>query len=158
MFFTLFWESTMPRTKTIAQMRKELAIKERQLRRLVARRRKVANLLEQIDRQIVAIGGEAAGPGTRRRKKAAKRKPRGKAKVARRAKRRRGAARKPVVEYIKRVLRRASDGMRARDVAAAVRKAGYPTKSKDFYSIVATTLATDSRFKRIRRGVYKLAG
>ena len=149
----------MPRAKTIAQLRKELVVKERQLRRLVARRGKVATLLEQIDRRIAAVGGEAPPSGRRRRKKATRRKLRRKPKPARKAKRRRRAAvRKPVVEYIKKVLRRAADGMRARDIAAAVRKAGYPTKSKDFYSIVATTLATDDRFKRISRGVYKLAG
>ena len=48
--------------------------------------------------------------------------------------------------------------MMAKDVTAAVLKAGYPTKSKDFYGIVAATLREDPSFTKVRRGVYRLAG
>jgi len=47
--------------------------------------------------------------------------------------------------------------MRARDLADAVLKAGYVTKDKNFYNTVAKTLGKDKRFKRVGRGLYKLA-
>ena len=53
-------------------------------------------------------------------------------------------------------LGKASDGMRVKEVVGAVKKAGYKSLSKDFYGIVATTLR-NKKFKRIKRGLYKLA-
>jgi len=48
--------------------------------------------------------------------------------------------------------------MRVKEVVPAVKKAGYKTRSKDFYGIVATALREDKRFKRLGRGVYAVAG
>lgn len=77
--------------------------------------------------------------------------------VGRPRKRRSRATGKPLVEYVRAVLGKAPQGMRAKDVTSAVRKAGYRSFSKDFYGIVATTLR-DKRFKKLRRGVYTLGG
>lgn len=77
--------------------------------------------------------------------------------VGRPRKRRARATGKPLIEYVRAVLAKAPQGMRAKDVASAVTKAGYRSFSKDFYGIVATTLR-DKRFKRLHRGVYTLAG
>jgi len=59
---------------------------------------------------------------------------------------------KPLVDFVAGVLA-GSKGMRVKEVAAAVKKAGYKTNSKDFYGIVATTLR-DKKFAKVSRGVY----
>jgi len=49
----------------------------------------------------------------------------------------------------------AEDGMRVKDIMAAVRKAGYKTNSKDFYGVVATAVR-EGGFQKLSRGVYTL--
>jgi len=144
----------MPRVRSIVAIRKELAAKERQLEKLQARRGAVAAKLEAVDRQIHALGGEVPARVGRPRKKPAVR-------VARapRAPRARGArVGKPLTEFIKEVLAKAPAGMKAKSVTAAVLKAGYPTKDRNFGQTVAKTLAKNPAFRRVRRGVYKSAG
>lgn len=138
-----------PRTRTIAELRRELRAKERALGRLVSRRKILAAHLAALDRRIASLNGAAlsvgAGAGGKR---ARRRRGRG---------RRRRATGKPLVSYIQAVLGKAKGGLRAKDVMKAVVKAGYPTCSKDFYGIVAAALRDTSKFKRLKRGVYTLA-
>ena len=134
-----------PRTRTIAELKRELRAKERAVGRLVSRRRKLAARLEALDRRIESLGGQAASTGSAGRS----------AKGGRR--RRRRATGKPLVKFIQKALARAKGGLRAKDVTTAVVKAGYPTHSKDFYGIVAAALRDTSKFKRLKRGVYTLA-
>ncbi|MCJ7544338.1 MAG: hypothetical protein MUP47_07205 [Phycisphaerae bacterium] len=138
-----------PRTKTIAELRRELRVKERVLGRLVLLRRRLAARLAALDRRIASLHGAARWVGARA--------------TGRRAKARRGRGRrkratgKPLVSYIHATLARAKRGMRAKDVTKAVVKAGYRTYSKDFYGIVAAALRDTSKFKRLKRGIYTLA-
>jgi hypothetical protein len=44
------------------------------------------------------------------------------------------------------------------EAADAVQAAGYKSKSKAFKKVVGVTLSTDKRFRRVRRGVYRLRG
>ena len=135
-----------PRTKSIAELRRELKAKERALGRLASRRKKLAARLAVLDRRIASLGGAAPATGARA--------------GGRRTKGRRGRKRatgKPLVKYIRAALGRAKGGMRAKDVTKAVVKAGYPTCSKDFYGIVAAALRDKSHFKRLKRGIYTLA-
>ncbi len=69
----------------------------------------------------------------------------------------RRATGKPLVEYLRKALGKASKGMRPVDIARSVREAGYKTYSKDFYGIVAAALRDKKNFKRMKRGVYALA-
>ena len=160
----------MPRTKTIPQIRKELAAQERRLAALQARRRTVAGQLQRLDSEIASLGGETPvvrpGPARKVRKKAAKKKAHRIRKVAKKAvkrpvkkatRRARGARGKPLTQYLAEALSKAKAGMRARDLTAAVLKAGYVTKDRNFKQTVAKTLGTDRRFTRVRLGVYKLA-
>ena len=62
-----------------------------------------------------------------------------------------------MAEYIRGVLAKAKEGVRARDVTAAVLQAGYRTRDKTFNKTVAKMLASDKRFRRVSRGIYKLA-
>ena len=141
------------RTKTIQQVRKELQVGQRRLRRLRLRRRRLVVLLAALDRQIAGLAGKTTKVRRKRRSKATKVKT---VKKARRSRKR--AVGKPLVEYIRKVLGKASNGLRAKDIAAAVTTAGYRSSSKDFYGIVAATLCDKKNFRRVRRGVYELAG
>jgi hypothetical protein len=147
----------MPRIKSIRELQKELARRTRQLSGLQARRAKAAARLAAIDRTIVAMGGEPEAPGAvrgRRGRRNGRRKLAG--KVGRPRQRRRATG-KPLIKYVQDVLAKAPpQGMRAKYVAEAVKKAGYRSYSKDFYGIVATTLRS-KLFKKLRRGVYTLA-
>ena len=140
--------------KTIPELQRELIAKRSLLRRLRARRRKLATRAAALDRRIAAIEG-GAGPSPKRKKRKKRKKSvvrKRRKKTAKRGPRRRG---KSLVAYIAKVLAAKKDGMRTKEVAAAVKKVGYKTKSKDFYGIVSATLRTD-KFKRIKRGVYTL--
>ena len=139
--------------KTIQELRRELKAKMRSLAKLRAQRRKLVTRAAALDRKIDAIAG---APAPKRKKAVRKRRKkvlrRRRKKVAKRRRRTRG---KPLVAYIAQVLAANKGGMRTKEVAAAVKKAGYKTKSKDFYGIVSPTLR-DPKFKRIKRGVYTL--
>jgi len=138
-----------PKTKSIAELAAELKTKKKSLSKLRAQRGKIAARLAEVDREIASLTGKAAGGRKRRRKAAA----------PRRGKRpRKRATGKPLVEYIKAALAKSAQGMRVRDVAKAAKQAGYPTRSKDFYGMVATALRDPKLFTRVARGVYKLKG
>ncbi len=138
----------MPKKMTIAELKQEIAARERQVKRLLAQRGKLAKQLAGVDRQIEALGGEEPAarkrPGRKPSKGAAKRRARRMPKNV-----------KPLVEYVKDVLAGAKDGLRVKDVEAAVRKAGYMTFSKEFYGQVAVALR-EGPFKKVSRGVYTL--
>ena len=137
----------MPRIKTIAELRRELAAKQQQVRKLLSQRRKVVLKLAAIDKAIAALAGGATNAGPGRPKKARK-------KAQRRRKR---PNVKPLAECLSGALAKAKGKMRAKELAAAVVKAGYVTKDKSFNQTVAKTLGKDKRFKRVGRGLYVLA-
>ena len=133
----------MPKTKTIAELRAELAVKEEQLAKLQAKRAGLAEQLDEIDQQIAALVGDRPGRPTRASAKPPSRRWKCPKNV------------KPLIEYIGEVLVTAKGAMRVKDIVAAVQKAGYKTHSKDFYGIVATAVR-EGGFKKIERGVYEL--
>ena len=140
----------MPRIKTIAELRAELATKEKQLGQLKAERLTLAKRMEQIDGEIAALSGDR-----RRGPRKTARKARGKAPAARRMAAPGNA--KPLNACVKEVLATAGEGMRVRDIMVAVTKAGYRSTAKDFYGLVAAALQ-DKAFQRVDRGVYTLKG
>ena len=132
----------MPKTMTIAQLRAEIAARESQLGKLQAQRDDLTKQLAEVDRDIAALGG-----GGRRGPRKA---------PARRASRRTLPKNvKPLNEYVREALAEAKEGMRVKDIMAAVQKAGYKTNSKDFYGVVATAVR-EGGFQKLSRGVYKL--
>ena len=145
-----------PKMRTIQELRRELHRKELELAKVLARREKAMRRVAAIDAVIVALGGEIPGAELKRRG----RKPGQPAPTpvadGRKIRRPRGRAKgRPLVEYMVEVLK-GSDGMRIRDLMAAVQQAGYRSSSKDFYNIVAAAIRGE-QFKKIGRGVYKLA-
>jgi len=130
-----------PRTRTIAQLRRELAAREKELSKLLAQRRKIEAGLGALDRKIMAIGGEVPSEGP------------GRGPTVRRG--RRGTGR-TLVEYVRQVLASAPKGMRAREVTDAVIAAGYRSSSRQFGRIVGAALRDTPGIRRVRRGVYRL--
>ena len=131
--------------KSVEDLRRELEEKETRLRDMLMAR------LAELDAQLIALESTSVQRPRRGRPAAAP-------AATPRAKAARGGGDKPLVEYIELVLRKNPEGMRARDVMTAVKKAGYRTHAKDFYGIVASTLRDENRFDRIKRGVYKVKG
>jgi hypothetical protein len=91
-------------------------------------------------------GAPAARTGNGRQRQRAKA---AKAKVG-------GVLGKPLKAFLVEALSNGGS-MRARDLADAVLAAGYRTKDKNFPKAVAVALSTDKQFRRVSRGVYKLA-
>ena len=135
----------MPRTRSIADLRKELAAKEGQLAKLRAQRDKLAKRLTGIEREIAVLDGRPVKIKRKGRKKAA-------AKKGRRA-----SGGPSLADVLARVM--ADKGnVKVAEAAKLALGAGYKSKSSQFGNIVSQTLSGDGRFKRIARGVYALKG
>ena len=144
----------MPRVKTIEQLRKELAVREKAVKSLSARRVKAVARLAAIDHAIaLATGGKAPSvAGIKVSSKVrVKRRKRGAGK--------RGTAKGglKLVDVLKGVLGKSDQPMRVMDIEKAAVEAGYKSSSTDFYGIVATALRAGDVFKKVDRGLYKLA-
>jgi len=138
------------RTRSINELRREIRAKEKDVAKLRARRANLARQLAAVDKDIAdLVGGARGAPRRRKKTRRAPGRPR-------RARKR--ATGKPLKAYVQQVLSGKTSGMRVNEIVDAVRKAGYRSSSKDFYAIVAKLLLTDDTFKRVKRGVYKLAG
>jgi hypothetical protein len=146
-------------TMSIVELRQKLEASEKKLKQLLGQRGSLAKQLAALDARIAALGGKAPANGRRKKKapRAARKRPAAKAEAPIAKAPRKRATGRALAEYITDVLKPAADGMRVKHVMAAVAKAGYATKAKDFYGIVAATLRDDSRFKKISRGVYTIA-
>ena len=151
----------MPKRRTIAELRREIAARRQQLSKLRKQRERLAARLRALDKQIGGLAGE---PTAKPRKKAARKRAirRRTAKKAvkrpvRKARRRTVVKQRSLVIYLTEAMRKAKGKMRAQDLAAAVVKAGYATKDKSFKATVAQTLAKNKQFKRVARGLYVLA-
>lgn len=122
----------------IDDLQAELRRRHGSLRKLEAKRAKLATALETIERQIQSFGGM---PGRR---------PAGGAGAA-------GGRRRPrnemnLVEALAQVLK--GKTMSVTQVAQAVQDAGYRTTSDNFRTIVNQTLIKSDRFKKVGRGQY----
>ncbi|HDY65337.1 MAG TPA: hypothetical protein ENH84_03770 [Phycisphaerae bacterium] len=134
----------MPRTKTIAELRRELATKERKLKTLTTRRSKLTVQLSAIDRLIAKLGGEDI-PGKK-----------GRAKPT--PKRRKRARNKQSLADVLTSVLKSKRGVRVAEASKLALSAGYKSASKQFANIVSQALSTDKRFKKVSRGVYALKG
>ena len=120
---------------SIRQLEQLLHGRKAALRKLESQRAQVARRLAVLDRRIQSLGGASAGgagPGRRARNE------------------------KSLPDMIDAVLSRNGKPMRVRDIAAAVRNAGYRSNSPQFPSIVNQALIKDKRFASVERGVYQL--
>ena len=135
----------MPSTKTIAELRRELAAKEGKLKTLTARRNKLTAQLSGVDRKIAKLGGDKSISG---KKSAAKTSP----------KRRKRAKNKQSLADVLASVLKGGKGVRVAEAVKLALAAGYKSASKQFPNIVSQALSTDKRFKKVSRGVYALKG
>lgn len=133
--------------------------------------------LSYVDQEIASLSGGASPSGGTGKKPGRKMGPRKTAKKAARTKAPRRSIKKAkkkaskkasrsgggrrasgetLQDYLVSVLKEADGPMRVKDAVAAVRDAGYPTNSKDFYGIVASGLRDTDKFEKVGRGLYKL--
>ena len=155
----LIKEQKMPAVRSILQIEQELKAMQTQLGKLQAQRGKIAASLGKIDKEIAALaGGTAAAkrPGPKKAPAPAKKAPPAakKPSAAPAAKAGPGGG-ASLIEFIRKVLAPAAEGMRVKEVMAAVTQAGYDSKAKDFYGIVAATLRAPD-FEKLSRGVYRV--
>jgi len=128
-----------------AELRRELARREKGAKSLTARRDKLAKKLARLESELADLGLSAARPGPRR----AGRPP----KAGRRGGRRRARNTVSLPDAIAKVVRVGATVSPA-DVARRVRKSGYKSTSAHFGMMVSNALSKDSRFKRLSRGQY----
>jgi len=157
----------VPKIKTIGELKKEIAAKERALKKLRTKRAKLGAAIAALDKRIaMLLGATTAAPAKAKRRRPKKVTKRGRKKATRLGRPKKAAKRgrpkgkrkgQPLPESLKKVLAKAPDGMRTKDIAVAVKKAGYKSKSKNFNQIVASTLPKIKGIKRVGRGVYKLS-
>jgi len=132
----------MPNTKSIAELSRALAAQQKRVAKLQSQRAKFLSDLQAIDKQIAALTGRAGVKGPARPATGA----------------RRSRAKKALPACLIEALAKAKGTkMRAMHLADAVVEAGYVTRDRNFKNTVAKTLAKDKRFKRVGRGMYKLA-
>lgn len=146
----------MAKTKSVAQLRKELAAKERQIDRLKTKRAKVAGELERLDKQIARLSGKPAASAKSGGKKGAPKK-RATKKRAKKKRHRRPKNKAGLADTLAQVLK-GKEGVSIEEAVDLVRKAGYKTTSKNLRGLVGQRLSGDDRFKSVDRGVYALKG
>ena len=61
----------MPKIKSIAELKRDIAATEKQLAKLATQRKTTARQLANVDREIAALSGEAIAPTRKGKKKAA---------------------------------------------------------------------------------------
>lgn len=141
---------------TIAQLRAELAAKEKQVSKLRAERKKITKQLAALDGKIAALGGGPAKRKPKRKKRASK-------KVSKKAAKKTVASKKPgrkkrsLADVLAKVLL-GKGNVKVADAAKLASAAGYKSASSQFGNIVSQALSTDKRFKKLSRGVYTLKG
>jgi hypothetical protein len=147
-----------------SDLRRELARREKGAGKLQKQHAKLAARLAAIEADLAGLGIDAAPAGRGPGRPAGKRGPgRPKGSKNRRPGRPKGSKNKraknelSLVEAIVKGVRAGSTVSPA-DAGAAARKVGYKSSSPNFGMMVANALAKDSRFKRIGRGQYRLAG
>jgi hypothetical protein len=142
--------------------------KERQLGSLATRRDELAAALADIEAELAAAGGggmvEKRGPGRPPGKRGPGRPPKsgrgpGRPKGSGKGKPGRPRGEKGQSDLhnaIRAVLKGSSGPMKLVDVAEAVKKNGYKTKSKNFGVILGLRLSEMTDVKRVERGIYSM--
>ncbi len=124
---------------SLAELRAGLALRERRLERLRAKSEQLRERVTRLDEEIAAAKGKRAAvrtPGARRT--LGRGRPRNKTNLA---------------DALRKLL--ANKTMLVSEAAAAVRKAGYKTKSANFRLIVNQALLANRKlFKKVARGQY----
>lgn len=128
---------------SLAAIQAEISRRQRGVKKLVAKRVKLAAKIAALDAQITELGGDSAD-GVRYGKVGGRRMPLGP----------RPRNTMNLVDAMHKVLEKP---MGVLDIIPAVKKAGYKTNAANFRTIVNQTLINSGKFKRVSRGVYARA-
>jgi hypothetical protein len=141
---------------SIRQLQAELERRHDQLDKLRSRREAMAGELKAIDAEIAQLGDAAPRRGRRPTALRKRRRRRGgpqRRAVTRKVRRRRAMNPESLAAALQRVLK--GKTMSIPDAGAAVRAAGYKTKSANFRAVINQTIAKNAHlFKRVERGLY----
>lgn len=119
-------------SRSTEELKSEIRKRERQLNSLLKRRDKLTQQLEEVNAEILEMGGAAGvlpDAGRKRHKNDAN-----------------------LADALAKLL--AKKTMSVTKAAEQVQEAGYKTTSPNFRTIVNQTLLRDKRFKRVSRGQY----
>ena len=144
------------RAASVADLKNAIARAEQ---RVAGLEKKRANLLAQVDKvdaEIAALRGEVkptpapAAPKAKRKRKGGPKK-----KLKKKAKAKRGR-KGTLVEAITKVLKSADGPLKVAQIAKAVVKAGYKTKSKNVPNVIREALTRVPGIKKASRGQYTM--
>lgn len=142
----------------VAELKKELARREKNQGKLRKQRARLVRQLEAIDRELgeapVARKARKAKPG-RKAKPAKAKAPAAKAPKAAKKSRKRPKNTMTLPEAMRSVMSKELP-MGVKDISAAVTAAGYKSNSKTFDTIIYQALKKDKRFVKASRGRYVL--
>ena len=148
---------------TLADLRRALDHKERELRVLLERRNQLAEELAELGTTLEAmLEGGSVAPGRRTAATAKAPKLAQKAAAATAAKGKRSAPRAKVsregglTTFIRAVLERVVGPLRVAEIVDAVQKAGYASKSSNLNIIVSNRIAQMDDVEKVERGLYQL--
>jgi len=121
-----------------------------QIQQLLTERQRHTDALSEIDQTLGRIKALLTGGTNGRQTPERLAKPRqSRAEVASG-----GTSPVTLADHVEAVMRKAAEPLSIADLMAAVKAAGYKSKSKDFRPVVSLALIKDKRFKRVGRGVY----
>ena len=127
----------------------EIERRQAQAAAISSQRDAIARQVAELDRQIVNLGGELGSRKRRGRPRGSKNKASGTAAGKRTQRGRRGG----LADVLHGLLQ--GKTMSVPEMAQAVKKAGYKSKSKNFPNVVGITLTNHrNMFKRVSRGQY----
>ncbi|MBL8841088.1 MAG: hypothetical protein JNL90_06085 [Planctomycetes bacterium] len=149
---------------TLADLRKALEVKERELRELIERKEQIAGELDELGETLQAmLAGGAAAPGRKRAGNgesapaAAESSGRRVRKVAQESTTLPRAGREgSLPTFIRAVLEQVVGPLRVAEIVEAVQQAGYASKSDNLGIIVSNRLAQMDDVERVERGLYQL--
>lgn len=129
------------RTTSLAQLRKEIARREKGATKLQAKRDKLAKAMAALDAELADLGAAS----------------RGRPAAAAKGKRRRAKNDVTLPDALAAAIK-AGKTVSPQQAAAAVKRTGHKSFGKAFNAQVAQALTKDKRFKRTGRGAYLRVG
>jgi len=152
---------------SLGDLQRMVQAKLAEIEKLRARREALAEELADLDTLLAAAGGPVSGgePGddgavTSRSATSRRSKRRGRRKAPRQGKRRGRRAGKQgqsdLHNAIRAVLKRSEEPVKLADIATAVRKSGYKTKSANFRVILGQRIPEMNDVKRVGLGMYAM--
>jgi len=129
---------------TIAELKKLLAQREKELVSLKGMRKRLTAQLRKVETRIAELKGRRVTGGRRAPAK------------ARRGRPRKVAGKKTLRQAVAEVLGGSRKGLRAKDIAEALPGVGYISRSKNLLTTIGSLLSRRPEFQRVARGKYKL--